>query len=65
MRLGQVELFVNHGRAAFVSADANFSVGKTDVLAFNNGATAVTASNASAYRMGCGWAKSRPLPAAL
>ena len=49
---------------AFVSADTNFSVSKTDVAVFNEGgAVPVTVSNVSAYRMGCGWATSKPKPA--
>ena len=58
-----VEIFINRGRAAFVSADTNFSVNLTDVSVFNEGAKPVTASNVSAYRMGCGWATSKPKPA--
>ena len=57
-----VEMFVNKGRAAFVSADANFSVTKTAVALFNRGTAAVQASNVSAFGMGCGWAKTKPSP---
>jgi hypothetical protein len=60
-----VEIFINRGRAAFVSADTNFSVNLTDVSVFNGGAKPVTASNVSAYRMGCGWATVKPKPASI
>ena len=58
-----VEMFVQKGRAAFVSADANFTVDQTEVAVFNNGSKAIAATNVSAYEMGCGWATSKPVPA--
>jgi len=58
-----VEIFVNGGRAAFVSADANFSSATTDVSLFNNNDNVgVTASSVSAFEMGCGWATELPKP---
>ena len=57
-------IFASRTTQAFVSADTNFSVSKTDVAVFNQGATTpVTSSNVSAYMMGCGWATSKPKPA--
>jgi sucrose-6-phosphate hydrolase SacC (GH32 family) len=57
-----VEIYVNRGRAAFVSADAAFSALATDITMFNKGVVGVTATNVSAHRMGCGWATTRPTP---
>ena len=57
-----VEMFVNRGRAAFVSADANFSLHKTAVTLFNNGTDTVIATGIGAFGMGCGWTKTKPCP---
>jgi len=57
-----VEIFVNRGRAAFVSADANFSTSNTEVVLFNTGGGTVAAHNVSAFEMGCGWATELPKP---
>jgi sucrose-6-phosphate hydrolase SacC (GH32 family) len=57
-----VEIFVNQGRASFISADQNFSTAHTEIRLFNNGPIAVTATNVSAFSMGCGWTKTKPIP---
>ena len=56
-----VEIFVNKGRAAFVSADNSFHENHTKVALFNSGKAPVTA-NVSAFGMGCGWTKTKPTP---
>ena len=57
-----VEVFVQRGRAAYTFADTSFSADKTAVLLFNDGPSAVVASNVSAFGMGCGWATTLPVP---
>ena len=58
-----VEIFVNHGRAAFISADGSFDPTKTGVMIYNKGSKSVTASSVSAYGMSCGWTSTKPKPA--
>jgi hypothetical protein len=60
-----VEWFINGGRAAFTHAAADFDVGSTAVRLFNDGGTAVQASNVSVFGIGCGWTAVPPLPAAV
>lgn len=58
-----VELFLMGGRAAFTSTDENFRLDATSTHVFNEGSGGgFTIRNASAYGMGCGWAKARPQP---
>jgi hypothetical protein len=55
-----VEIFINGGRAAFTHAAADFALNSTAVRVFNDGKTAVTASNVSVHGMGCGWTAMAP-----
>ena len=59
-----VEIFLNHGRASFISADGSFNAAKTGVMVYNKGSKPVTASSVSAYGMACGWTSTKPTPAA-
>ena len=58
-----VELFLMSGRAAFTSTDENFRLDATSTHVFDEGSGGgFMIRNASAYGMGCGWAKARPQP---
>ena len=57
-----VEIFVNKGRAAFVSSEVGFASNRTAVSVFNRGGVAVVATNVSAFGMGCGWTYNKPVP---
>ena len=55
-----VDIFINGGRAAFTHAVADFVPNSTAVRVFNDGKTAVVASNVSVHGMGCAWTAMPP-----
>lgn len=57
------EFFIMGGRAAYVAIDRFYTPAAASVHFFNGGVHQVTASNVSAYGMGCGWSHTLPVPA--
>ena len=55
-----VEIFVQHGRAAYTHAVTDFVPEKTAVHLFNEGGAVVVASNVTIWGVGCGWTAQRP-----
>eukprot|EP00756_Hemistasia_phaeocysticola_P000250 Hpha_TRINITY_DN10174_c0_g1::TRINITY_DN10174_c0_g1_i1::g.131574::m.131574 len=63
-----VEVYVMHGRIAYVHADEKASEryiqSNTSVHLFNKGTASVSVSNATVFGMGCGWRSDLPHPKA-
>ena len=57
-----VEFFVMGGRAAYVACDEFYSPDNSSVHVFNTGPVPVAVPSVSAHSMGCGWAKTLPVP---
>ena len=57
-----VEVFVQHGRAAYLHAVADFTDSNTAVHLFNEGSATVVASNVTVDGMGGRWTSKKPDP---